>query len=509
MNPLRDSYPPRHLAIALAIATTLAAPIHANAASDNGWIRFRTDPAQRLFVDMAAARSQRLAPARVAATWPVTNCADDGAGSLREAVGNATSADTIDLTALTCGTITLQTGAIPINLDDLTIVGPGRNALTIDGNDADRIFFHPGQGQLLLEAMTLQRGRDRATGFHVAGGGCIASAGYLVLDDATVRNCYAGGEGAYGGAIYAYSLTMANSTLSGNLGYGVHEDAGTAAFGGAAFVYTMDLVNSTVTGNRAEHLFNAARTNYDIGGGIISVRGGSIADSTIDSNTSYGRGGGIATFNPITISNSTFSGNTAQTNVGGALFVRWPATLDANNSTITANHAQAGGGGLWLPTSDSSLESTVVFGNSAGTGYFADVQGRQALSISGTHNLVGSADPAVTLPADTLSANPLLGQLANNGGPTRTHALRGGSPAVDAGSNPALLPLDQRGASFPRVYGAAADIGAYEQQALVLSVAATPVPTLSQWMSGVLAAWLALMALGRHGYGYRPGRARR
>lgn len=464
--------------------------------------QLRSDPSRRIFAQFPMARSASARDHSVAAIVPVTSCADDGAGSLRQAVANASDGDVIDLSALTCATITLETGAIAVDFDSLTLNGPGRNALTIDGNQLDRVLFHPGQGTLTVHGMTIQSGRDRATGFHVAGGGCIASAGYLVLDNATVRNCYAGGEGAYGGAIYAYSLTMANSTLSGNLAYGVHEDAGTAAFGGAAFVYTMDLVDSTVTGNRADHEFNPGRTSYDIGGGIVSVRGGSITNSTIDSNTSYGRGGGIAAFNPIAISNSTVSGNVAETDVGGALFVRSPATLAANNSTIAANRAQ-NGGGIWLATSESRLQSTVVFGNTASAGFFADVAGRQALSIDGDHNLVGNADPAVTLPADTLSANPLLGPLANHGGPTRTHALGAGSPAIDSGSNPAQIPFDQRGAPFARVYGSAADIGAYEQQAISPQVAAAPVPALSQWALGVLASWLALMALRQHGGRYR------
>ena len=503
MSPLRDTNVPSHLrasAMALAIAGILSIPAQATAASDSSWIHFRADPAVRIFADMAEPRSPPLPVARIAATWPVTNCADAGAGSLRDAVDNAANGDTIDLTALTCATITLQTGAIPIRLDDLTLIGPGRNALAIDGNDSDRVFFHPGQGQLLIQAMTIQHGADRATGFDVAGGGCIASAGYLTLDDTTVRNCYAGGEGAYGGAIYAYSLTMANSTLSGNVGYGVHEDAGTAAFGGAAFVYTMQLVDSTVTGNRADHRVNPGRTSYDIGGGIITVRGGGIENSTIDSNVSQGRGGGIAAFNPITISNSTLSGNIAQTEIGGALFVRAPATLEANNNTITANRAQTGGG-VWLPNAGSNLQSNIVFGNSTGAGLFADVQGRSTFAIDGSHNLIGASDPAVTLPADTLHANPLLGPLANNGGPTRTHALLAGSPAVDAGTVPSNVKFDQRGAPFTRTYGAATDIGAYEQQPPPppARIVATPVPTLSPWMLSVLAALLGLLSLRARG----------
>jgi hypothetical protein len=85
------------------------------------------------------------------------------------------------------------------------------------------------------------------------------------------------------------------------------------------------------------------------------------------------------------------------------------------------------------------------------------------MRVSGSHDLVVAAD-GVTLPADTLSANPLLGPLAPNGGPTLTHALGEGSPAIDAGSNDGELEFDQRGPDFVRVFGAAADIGAFEVQ---------------------------------------------
>ena len=72
------------------------------------------------------------------------------------------------------------------------------------------------------------------------------------------------------------------------------------------------------------------------------------------------------------------------------------------------------------------------------------------------------ADATVTLPADTLHDDPLLGALADNGGPTQTLALLPGSPAIDTGNNVAGLATDQRGAGFPRVMGSSADIGAYE-----------------------------------------------
>ena len=476
----------------IAVLFACASQAHAATTADAVRQPFRADPARRIFAQLPPSRAATTSAA--ATTIAVTNCDDDVPGSLRAAVAAAGSGDTIDLTGLTCATITLQTGAIPIKLDDLTLEGPGADALAIDGNALDRVFFHARGGTLTLHALTVRHGRNRESGFDVAGGGCIASAGYLVLDAARVRDCYAGGEGAYGGGIYAYSLTMIGSTLSGNTGKGVHVDAGTAAFGGGAFVYAMDLRDSTVSGNLAVHEVAAGRTSYDIGAGIITVRGGTIANSIIDSNISQGRGGGIAAFNSVAISNSTVSGNIAQTEIGGGLLLRWPATALIANSTFTANHAATDGGGIWLGVPAAELESSLVFGNTAGSG-FANLHSPVATTISGANNLIGSSGPDITRPPDTLNADPLLGPLANNGGPTRTHALLRGSPAVDTGNNLDDLAFDQRGTGFPRVNGVAADIGAFEQQALPAPVLQLPVPALSVWM---LAALFGLIAACAH-----------
>src|SRR6201999_3126749 len=107
-----------------------------------------------------------------------------------------------------------------------------------------------------------------AGGTQVGSAGCIASAASRPLDHSRVSGCYAAGEGAYGGAIYAYSLLMTHSTLASNVAYGTHPTNGTAAFGGAAFSYQIDLVASTVSGNSARHRMNAMRPSYDIGGGL-------------------------------------------------------------------------------------------------------------------------------------------------------------------------------------------------------------------------------------------------
>lgn len=92
------------------------------------------------------------APAQ-AATRVVSNCNDSGAGSLRRAVSDAASGDVIDLTGLTCNRIVFVLGWITVAQEDLRLVGPGRFALTLDGNNTVRIFRHTGGGTLRIERM--------------------------------------------------------------------------------------------------------------------------------------------------------------------------------------------------------------------------------------------------------------------------------------------------------------------------------------------------------------------
>ncbi|MEO7326066.1 MAG: choice-of-anchor Q domain-containing protein [Dokdonella sp.] len=480
--------------VALFLASTPRVDVAATT-TDASWLRMRADPARRIFATLPALRSTARTTAP-AATTQVKNCADDGIGSLRQTIKDAGDGDTIDLTKLSCATITLETGAILVPVDNLTVLGPGRSTLAIDGNNVDRVFIHPHGGALTFSGMTVRRGRDRESGFDVAGGGCIASAGYLTLDATTVTACYAGGEGSYGGGIYAYSLTMLNSTLSNNVAKGVHEDAGTAAFGGGAFVYAMDLQDSTVSGNRAVHEVRVGRSTYDIGGALVTVVGGPILNSTINSNYSQQRGGGIAAFNPIFVSNSTLSGNVAAGYIGGALLMRWPSTVDLDNSTITDNYAAGGGGGVWIGIAGSTMRSSIVSANNSGPGHFANIESNVTTSVDGDHNIVGVSNPAITLPPDTLTAAPMLGQLANNGGPTLTHAPLKGSPAIDAGENSSGATFDQRGSGYPRTYGASTDIGAFEVQA---PLAALPVPALSARLSASLVLLLGALGLWRAG----------
>ncbi|MEO7433337.1 MAG: choice-of-anchor Q domain-containing protein [Dokdonella sp.] len=478
-----------------AIVLAGVVPLGASAA-DTSWIRLRTDPARRIFPQLMVARTP---PSIVAApTLLVGNCEDDGPGSLRETIRNAVDGSMVDLRQLACSTITLTTGAIEIPVDSLTLTGKGRSLQVIDGNHADRVFLHPRGGALTFQSLSIRNGRNRETGFDVAGGGCVASAGYMTLDHAEVSGCYAGGEGAYGGGIYAYSLTMLDSTLSGNVAKGVHPAAGTAAFGGGAFVYSMALNASTVTGNRAVHDVNPGRSSYDIGGALVTVVGGPIIDSTIDSNYSQERGGGVAAFNPVSVANSTISGNVAANGIGGGFLMRWPSTIELNSATVAGNHANGGGGGVWIGIAGSLMNSSIVAGNTSSADTFANLEtNAPAIVFAGDHNLVGHSNPGIVLPDDTIKADPRLAPLASNGGPTRTRALLPGSAAIDAGTNPAGGPFDQRGSGYQRVQGAAADIGAFELQPAADAGDVRAVPAFSLLASALLAMLLGSLAMVR------------
>jgi len=101
------------------------------------------------------------------------------------------------------------------------------------------------------------------------------------------------------------------------------------------------------------------------------------------------------------------------------------------------------------------------------------------------------------LPNDTSHAAPLLLPLADNGGPTLTHALNAGSPAIDHGNNLGGLDTDQRGSGFARVQGKAPDIGAFERSFGPVAVAEAA-PVRSPWALLLLGLLLGLIGARRH-----------
>lgn len=363
------------------------------------------------------------------AVFTVTNTKDAGAGSLRQAIIDANtlgpSNDLIVFSALfnVAQIITLTTGEIAI-ADEVEIQGKGDQLTTVSGNGFSRIFntsTSPSAASISISGLTLTAGRTGGDG-----GAIFIEKEAVALTNCTVTNSKASSDG---GAIFVLgngSLTLQSTTISGN--------------------------NSVNQGGAA----------YFFDGGRFTIR-----DSTISGNMSGKTGGGITFYGAATgallVSNSTFSGNLAGDSGGGIALLAFAGDLKLQNSTMTQNAADDGGGIRLVNVSGSytiSIESTIVSGNFA-TGIGPDIMGAIVslkTSAIGSSNGFIPIDMGGNLP---YNINLKLGPLQLNGGPTETHALLAGSPAVDKGSNPGLLTNDQRGPTYLRVVNLP-DIGAYE-----------------------------------------------
>ena len=347
-----------------------------------------------------------------AATLQVTNCNDAGSGSLRAVLASARDGDSVDLSALTCGRISLATGELRIDVDNLALHGPGASALTIAGRAEGHqysVLHHTGHGTVRIDALRITDGHanfaDRVTR-------CVYSSGTVYLNRSIVTECSTGGVAANG-------FSARDSTIS-------YSYAGVQTTGGSVAINS-----STISGN----------VSYS---GCVALRAGSRATPS------------TAT---VLISNSTISGNAAwlywtgySTNVS---CIYQPAHI--SNSTFAFNDASSMAA-LYISAPTATIDSSIFAHNSAG-----DLSMPSGTQVTGHNNVI--MNTANTVPADTLRVDPLLLPLADNGGPTWTHALAAGSPAIDAGNNLAELATDQRGSPFTRVAGSKADIGAFELQA--------------------------------------------
>jgi hypothetical protein len=204
-----------------------------------------------------------------------------------------------------------------------------------------------------------------------------------------------------------------------------------------------------------------------LGGGIFSRGTLTVSNSTLSGNT----GSGIYNDGRLTVSNSTLSGNTA--GIGGGIDSEGNSPVTLTNVTLTANRAEIGGGLAVFTAARPLLHNTLIAGNfrrPTGTAP-GDVWG--PLDPRGDNNLIGDGTDMTGLQngvhgnqvgtADN-PIDPRLGPLADNGGPTLTHALLPDSPAIDAGNNAYATDFDQRGEGFPRIAGGIIDIGAFEFQ---------------------------------------------
>ena len=434
-----------------------------------------------------------------AASLVVTTAGDivnnfDELTSLREAINFANSqagADTITFSSLfdTAQTIPLTSGQLGIT-DSLIITGPGQELLTVDAQQNSRVMhFSTSTGDLTLGGLTLTGGRTTELLQH-GGGIQFESNGTLTLNNSTVSGNSSAEDG---GGIYTSSgaVTLNSSTLSGNSsaddGGGIYTKSGAVTLnsstvsgnsttrnysdGGGIRSYSgaVTLNSSTVSGNSSD----------DHGGGIHAIYGSvTLTDSTVNGNSSGKHGGGIYAYSvTVTLDSSTVSGNNSARDGGGIFSYFGAVTL--NSSTVSGNNSGDNGGGISLGSVEHgiagdrlTLRNSIVAGNSdSGTAPDVWKLGSSANDLIVDYSLIGnttgSSITAGTGVGNVLDQAALLGPLADNGGPTQTHALLAGSPALNAG-DPAIAfsanEFDQRSTPFSRVQNGRVDIGAVETQ---------------------------------------------
>lgn len=380
----------------------------------------------------------------------VTNCDDSGSGSMRQAILGAAEGAVIDLTQLACSTITLTSGPIQIFQNDLIIVGPGATLLAVNGDNAQQVMQHLGNGTLTISSITLSQGY--LSDGSAVGGGCLYALSSLVVSDSVISYCGVyDAMSAYGGAIFAFSdVTIENSVVTSNTVRAPHVAAG----GGLQVLGNLVVGYSTISGNRVITADGA----YEIGGAAHTFADVTIDHSTINANSGKQVGGlffeTFGTTNVATIVDSTVSGNSSTDGPVGGIYTTIPLAI--YNSTIAFNMG-ATAGGVYARQVPLTLQSTIIAENTTTDLTLAGA----GASVDGANNLIEIADD---VPADTIRDNPQLAPLHFNGGRTPTHKLLDASPVIDAGNNVFAIFTDQRGAGFARTSGAAPDIGAYEIQ---------------------------------------------
>ena len=354
----------------------------------------------------------------------VTTLADSGPGSLRDAIAGTATDGTITFDAsLAGGTITLTSGQLLIDRS-VTIDGSDAAGLTVSGNNSSRVFLINAPATVSMNDLTVSDGVGSPQG------GGILNGGVLNLD----------------------RMVVTNNTESSGAPVDFQFGGGGIYNGDGA---TLNLTNSTVSNNS---------TLTQPGGGIYGFFNSTInvTNSTISGNVGADVAGGLRTLGDVTIVNSTISGNTSTAWHGGGMFST-DGSVTILNTTITGNNAPAGtAGGLMIASFGNPVNATIQNSIIADNGsYGCQVEGGAA-SLSSLGNNI-SSDPSCALDASDLdvgAGGAGLGTLANNGGPTLTHALEAGSPAIDAANGAACPATDQRGVARPQ--GSGCDIGAVE-----------------------------------------------
>lgn len=387
-----------------------------------------------------------------AATYQVTKTADTSDGacstddcSLREAIS---ASNTIRGAVLVpAGTYVLSLPGVENNnaggdLDvraGTNIYGAGAANTIVDGDGIDRVMDLDPQNSnsvsVLISGLTLRNGDTAARGGGLFMTGTLD---FLTLEDVNITDNVAGTDG---GGLSLDSIAL--------------------------------LRRINVTSNQAGT--SGGGVNLSGSGRAIEIR-----DSTISNNASLDQssqgGGGIRSQSQLRLDQVTVSGNTANLGGGGIFFSG--GSLVMRNTTVVANVADADnndasvGGGLYLNSGVADIANSVIALNRAYGGLPSDLNDCRIASatLTAVYNHVMNKENCLFDPSgnNTDITDPLLGPLADNGGPTKTHAIMPGSVLINTG-NPAgclddsdvAFANDQRGPGFPRPIGIC-DKGAYE-----------------------------------------------
>jgi hypothetical protein len=347
------------------------------------------------------------------------------------------------------------------------ITGPGASYLTISGNNAVEVFQVDSNANATIGGLTITKGLAETNG------GGINNLGTLTLDSCTVTNntalgLFAPGEsfvGGQGGGINNQgTLTIAGGTIASNTaganGGGIYNDG------------TLSISDANIASNVAEGTTEDSRdAAYFIAGqgaGIFNQSQLSIADSTIANNEGFDGGGGLGNSGKGTVTDCTVAGNSTIWGDGGG--INNTGTVAVTNCTIADNSAGYDGGGV-SNSGTATLNNTIVALNTLTVSDAANDVGSTTsnLAPASANNLIGTGGSGgLTNGVDGNQvgvADPGLGPLASNGGPTQTMALLAGSPAIEKGSVAldSAQATDQRGSGYGRLdrFGLV-DIGAYE-----------------------------------------------
>ena len=402
--------------------------------SQSGWRqkRYRRVTRDRISVSQKRPAIEQLEARIVLATFAVDQAADvvaaDGLTSLREAIDLANVGAGDDLITLPDGIFAIsRTGSgedinstgdfdITDTSGGLTIEGQGPHLTIIDGAAIDRLFDVRPNASLTIRDVTLRHGA--LTGADM--GGAINNTSALILKNVVLEGNSSQGSG---GAV---------ANMDG----------------------TVSISNSTFDSNFTPNS----------GGGVYST--GPSSNLNLEASTFVRNlasdGAGIWSSGSTQVSASTFSGNAAADS-GGAIVA--DGQVDLTSSTITENSAIISAGGVQVTSFGAlNIGRTILAGNSAPVGPDGENDG---VLTSLDANLIGANDEfgLVAEPNDLVGTavsplDPLLGPLADHGGPVHTHSILDGSPTIDVITGLPLDEMDQRG--ITRSIGGAADIGAFE-----------------------------------------------